>query len=156
MTASKKILASIVATLLVAVTVVSVLLFRQQSLASCLIGSWRSRSAVATTTIDGHATTNTIAGLRLQYLANGTTEQFYTDAIARLDGDMSPLSGAVTYEYRLRLDRVTYTKGRGPDQSPERDYAETAQCRGDELTLVGTIDYDHDSHTTWTTRLSRT
>ncbi len=155
MTTSKKIIAGILAPLLVAGAAVSVLLLRQQSLASCLIGSWRANSSVATMRNNGHTVTNTIIGLRLRYLGNGTMEQLYTDAIARLDGEMTPLSGTVSYDYRLRLDTLTYANGHGSDQNPERGYAETAQCRHDQLTLTGTIAYDRDSHTTWATRLSR-
>jgi hypothetical protein len=154
-TTSRKITAGIVATLLVAVAIVAVVFVRQQILASCLIGSWRARSAVATITNNGHRTTNTITSLRLGYDGNGTMEQRYTGAIARLDGEMAPLSGTVTYAYQLSGDRLTYTDGRGSDQAPERDFAETARCQDDELTLTGTIDYGEGSGTSWTTQLVR-
>jgi hypothetical protein len=154
-TTSKKITAGIVAPLLVAGTIVAVVFARQQILASCLIGSWRATSAVATITSNGHRTTNTITSLRLRYDRNGAMEQRYTDAIARLDGEMAPLSGTVTYAYQLSRDRLTYTNGRGPDQAPERDFAETARCQGDELTLTGTIDYGEGSGTSWANRLAR-
>ena len=140
----------LLAPVLVAGIALAVVPYRQRLLGACLIGSWRASSHVATVTTHGSVATNWISGLLVRYRTDGTMEQNYTAATARLDGELTPLSGTVTFAYRLRRDTLSYTDGRTSDQTPEQDYAETAACGGGRLTLTG-----DDSHARWTITLTR-
>jgi hypothetical protein len=151
-------IAAVAAPVLVAGVATAVVLVRNANLASCLVGSWKATSNVATLTVDGRVTVNTITGLRLSYRTDGTTEQLYGNSLARFNGELTELAGTVTYDYRLDGTTVSYTNGRArleSDESREEDYSERADCSGDTLTLTGEVAHDEDSRAEWTIKLSR-
>ncbi len=151
------VIVTIAALVLVAGTVTAVVVTANARLAACLVGSWKATSNVTTLTADGRATVNTITGLRLSYGTDGKTQQFYDDTLARFDGELTELSGTVTYDYQLDGTTVRYTNGlvRGESgASREQDYDERADCTGDTLTLTG-ADVADDFTAEWTVKLIR-
>jgi len=150
-------IAGIAALVLVAGTVTAVVLTANARLAACLVGSWKATSNVTKLTAGGRATINTITGLRLSYDTGGKTLQFYDDTLARFDGELTELTGTVTYDYRLDGTTVRYTNGLargGSGASREQDYHERADCTGDTLTLTG-ADVGDDFKAEWTVKLIR-
>ncbi len=152
------IIVAAVAPVLVAGTVTAVVLARNANLASCLVGSWKATSNVTTLTADGRVTVNTITGLRLLYGTDGKTQQFYGDTLARFNGELTELTGTVTYDYRLDGTTVSYTNGRAQLESgenQEHDYSERADCSGNSLTLTGEVAQHEGSRAEWTIELVR-
>jgi len=151
------VIAGIAALILVAGTVTAVVLTANARLAACLVGSWKATSNVTTLTADGRATINTITGLRLSYDPDGKTQQFYDDTLARFNGELTELTGTVTYDYRLAGTIVRYSNGLARDESGasrEQDYDERADCTGNTLTLTG-ADVGDDFTAEWTIKLIR-
>jgi hypothetical protein len=152
------IIVAIAAPVLLAGAATAVVLVRNANLASCLVGSWKATSNVTTLTADGSVTVNTITGLRLSYQKDGTTQQFYGDSLARFNGELTELTGTVTYDYRLAGTTVSYTNGWArleSGESREQDYSEHADCSGDRLTLTGEVAHHDDSRAEWTIELAR-
>jgi hypothetical protein len=152
------VIAGIAALVLVAGTVTAVVLTANARLAACLVGSWKATSNVTKLTADGRATINTITGLRLSYAPDGKTQQFYDDTLARFNGELTELSGTVTYDYRLDGTTVRYTNGwaeHASDENQEQDYSERADCSGDRLILTGEVAYHNESRAEWTIELVR-
>jgi hypothetical protein len=132
-------------------------------LAACLVGAWHTTSYVLAVTSTTGATTDTttFAGLRFQFKPDGTAHQYFTDVTASTDtgtGEVEPLDGTVTFRYNLAGDTIRYTNGRASDMSEQgwdADYAETATCAGDHLTLHGRIARTSDFASTWTIEAAR-
>ena len=74
-----------------------------------------------------------------------------------VDGELTELTGTVTYDYRLDGTTVRYTNGSAQDESGasrEQDYDESADCSEDTLTLTG-ADVGDDFKAEWTVKLIR-
>jgi hypothetical protein len=114
------------------------LLLDKQSLAECIIGSWRADSLVNTEVRpeQGGATINYSGVIRLVFRENGTYDAVWQDVTMHHSnsGDTPLEDFTDTARYVVTGDVVDYSD---PDAVDDYSTDDTATCSGDELTLTG-------------------